>query len=96
VVENLALALRLPSTRGALVAHVEHESPAQRAGFEPGDVVTSFSSHQIYSIDELVKAVSRANSGEGFESLIIRDGEYQLLAGIVGARSPATESAPAE
>ena len=41
----LEAALRLPSSRGALIASVEKGSPAEAAGLEPGDVVRHLERH---------------------------------------------------
>ena len=38
----LEVALKLPSTRGALIASVEQGSPAEAGGLEPGDVVVTW------------------------------------------------------
>src|SRR5207245_611324 len=43
----LEAALKLPSSRGALIASVGKGSPAEAAGLEPGDVVTSWNGTPI-------------------------------------------------
>jgi len=50
---SLAVAWKLPSTRGALIAQVEPGSPAEAAGLEPGDVVVSWDGAPVSTDEDL-------------------------------------------
>ncbi|MBC8131647.1 MAG: trypsin-like peptidase domain-containing protein [Deltaproteobacteria bacterium] len=49
----LAVALGLPSPRGALLASVEKASPAEEAGIEPGDVILTWGAANIATSEDL-------------------------------------------
>jgi serine protease Do len=49
----LALALKLDSTRGALIASVEKKSPAEAGGLEPGDVVVTWNGTPVATSEDL-------------------------------------------
>ncbi len=55
---ELAQSLGLPKPAGALVGSVERDSPADKAGLEPGDVVLRFNDHPINDAKELPALVA--------------------------------------
>jgi serine protease Do len=46
---ELAVAFRLPGSRGAIIAGVEKGSAAEQAGIEVGDVITTWGGHALYT-----------------------------------------------
>jgi serine protease Do len=56
--ENIAAALGLEQTDGALVASVEPGSPASEAGLEAGSIITAINGNQIVTPRDLVFAVA--------------------------------------
>lgn len=69
-------------TKGALVIDVSEDSPAEKAGVRPGDVITQVGTHKIESADDLVEAVS---SSEGKVSLsLVRHGSREKLEATLG------------
>jgi serine protease Do len=65
VTEPLARSLGIPpSTRGAAVAEVKPDSPAARAGLQPGDVIVEVNRRPVVSADAAVAALHGANKGE--------------------------------
>jgi len=72
---DLADALALPSTRGALVIKVEADSPAQAAGLAAGDVVVAFNDRAIASPDVLARYVAAQAPGATCKLVVYRDGE---------------------
>ena len=76
--------------RGALIHHVCEDSSAATAGLRKGDVITAFNGSQVYDMREFVLAVRETEPGEGFEAIVVRDGGYQTISGVVGDASMAT------
>ena len=58
-------------TKGAVIRGVEPGSPAEMAGLEPGDVITSVDQHDVASPSEAVKAIHVALEGKN-TSLALR------------------------
>jgi serine protease Do len=56
--EELAEGLGLDSTRGALVAEVVSDSPAESAGLRPGDVIVGFDDNEVEDIKDLTRQVA--------------------------------------
>src|SRR4030095_63116 len=58
-----AKAFGLPSTSGALISFVNPSGPADRAGSEPGDVITEFNGQAVKDSDALVAMVVGTKPG---------------------------------
>jgi serine protease Do len=80
---TMAGALRLPAgsgdDRGALVASVEADSPAETAGVQPGDVITGVNHHHIGNQRELALTVSQIPPGESATLTVVRNGDIKTL-----------------
>src|SRR5258706_471067 len=63
VTPDMANALGLKATHGALIAAVQPNSPAAKAGLKQGDVVTRFGSDDITSPRDLSRAVAGVRAG---------------------------------
>jgi serine protease Do len=83
VTPSMAAALRLPAAsgddRGALVASVENDGPAQSAGIEPGDVITQVNSHPIGNSRELAITVSQIPPGDDAALTVLRNGGTKTI-----------------
>jgi serine protease Do len=65
--------LGLKSRTGALVAQVPKDTPAAKAGIEPGDVITEFNGKPVNSRDDLIKLVTATKPGTTVPMKIVRD-----------------------
>ena len=75
VTEELAATLGLDEAKGALVASVSKDSPAEKAGIKQGDVIIKFNGAKIDQMRELPKLVSRAGVGKRASVEVLRDGK---------------------
>src|SRR5262249_37327236 len=72
---DLAHALNLSSTDGALVSEVMHDSPAGRAGIQIKDVITSFDGKPIKEYEDLPLFVANAAIGSSVKVDALRSGQ---------------------
>ncbi len=86
--EPLARRLGLDKPRGALVSGVVSDSPAARAGIEPGDVVVKLNGKEIDDPTDLSLAVARTKIGSEATVTLLRDGK-QLEIKLTVAERPA-------
>ena len=75
VTRELAESFGMERPRGALVAQVLPNSPAAKAGFQPGDIVVEFNGQPIELSSELPPLVGNVKVGEKFPVKIIREGK---------------------
>jgi serine protease Do len=71
----MAKALRLPDASGALLATVESNGPAARAGLQPGDVIEAVNGQKIASPRDLALTVATVAPGDAATFHILRDGQ---------------------
>lgn len=79
ITEDLQKAMNLKSNEGVLVAGVESGSPADRAGFQAGDVILKLGSEPVKSGVELRNRVSVSKPGTEIKVEILRDSKKMLL-----------------
>jgi Do/DeqQ family serine protease len=84
---DIARAFGLEETRGALVAALDPEGPAARAGLRRGDVIVSFRGRPIASEGDLRTQMSRLKPGETARLGVARDGR-RLEMDVVLAEPP--------
>ena len=82
---ELAESFGMEHPRGALVAQVISESPAEKAGVKVGDVLLSFQGTNISHSADLPPLVGRNPVGSEAELLLLRDGEETTLKVIIEA-----------
>ena len=73
----MSKALNLPSAGGALIASVEPNTPAQRAGLQPGDVIRSVNGHEVKNPRDLAVDIAGIQPGDQAHLDVIRDGHDQ-------------------
>ncbi len=63
VTKDLADSLGLPKPAGAVIASVERGGPADKAGFEPGDVILKFDGKPVNTSNDLPRLVAATKPG---------------------------------
>ncbi|HUT98055.1 MAG TPA: DegQ family serine endoprotease [bacterium] len=86
--EEVARAMDLRETKGALVAEVLPDSPAEDAGFEVGDVVLEMNGVKVKDANELKNRVALLTPDERVEFLVNRDGAERRIDVTIGERPP--------
>jgi serine protease Do len=71
--------LGLKNREGALVAAVSPNGAAEKAGMEPGDVITAFNGKNVRNNNELVSVVTATRPGSTVPVRIVRDGKERTL-----------------
>jgi serine protease Do len=89
---EIAAALGLASTQGALVSQVREGSPAEDADIRRGDVIVAYRGEAIDDLRTLPRAVSATEVGEEVELELIRDGERVKVLARMGELPEATPS----
>ncbi len=96
----------LPDTLGALVNEVVPDSPAQKAGIEPGDVIRAVDGTRIYQPSELPPLIGNKAPGTRVKLTVFREGrerdytltlaplDRSLVAGRAGSGAPQPGAAP--
>lgn len=82
---DLATKLELQRAQGALVAHVEQGSPAEKAGFQRGDVVVEVDDRPVRTTSQLRNYVSMRRVGSDVDVTVMRGGKERVLHAKLGA-----------
>ncbi len=81
---DLAKSFGMNSDKGALIANVEKDTPADRAGLKAGDVITEYDGKTINESSELPRLVATTPIDKKVSVVIFRDGKKQELSVVVG------------
>ena len=84
VSDEIAESLGMERARGALIAGVTPEGPAEAAGIKPGDVVLEFAGKRVNEMRELPRIVADTPAEAPAEVLVLRDGAEITLEVVVG------------
>jgi len=84
ITPDLATSLGLASAKGALVSSVEEASPAAKAGFKQGDVITAYNGKAVSDNNQLRNEVANTAPGTRVAVEVLRDGHSQTLQATVG------------
>ena len=95
VTDGIAATLGLEKASGALVADVTPDSPAERAEFEPGDVILKFDGQDVPEMRDLPRIVAGTEIGKEVEVVLLRKGVMQTKTVTIDEldESPATVTA---
>ncbi|RKX27020.1 MAG: DegQ family serine endoprotease [Candidatus Zixiibacteriota bacterium] len=77
--DQMAAALDLEDTHGALVSEIADDSPARSADLKEGDVIVSVNGRTIASPGELQSAIASTSPGTDVEIEVIRDGKHKSI-----------------
>jgi serine protease Do len=80
----LAESFDLERPRGALVSSVTDDSPAAKAGLEPGDVIVRFDNQAVPSSSALPPLVGSTKSGTEVTVEVLREGKKKSLTVKIG------------
>jgi serine protease Do len=96
VTDDIAKSFKLKDAKGALVAEVMEDTPAQRGGLERGDIIISFDGKEVETPNELQRIVASTSPDKGVKVKVIREGKVKTLTVKVGTMPgeiPETEQA---
>lgn len=79
--------LKLPAERGVYVAEVSSDSPAAKAGFKAGDVITEFNGTRIEGTEQFSRLVRETPAGRTVQLTVWRDGRAQTLSAELSNRT---------
>src|SRR5436190_2276005 len=78
ITPDLQRSLNLSVSRGALVQDVSGDSPAERAGLRPYDIIVAVDGRNIFTNDELIRDISGRLPGTVAKLDVLRDGRRQV------------------
>lgn len=81
---ELAKSFNLKDAKGALIAQIEKDGPADKAGLRDGDVVIEYNGKPIADIRELSQAVASTKPGAKVKVKAMREGKPVNLVIVVG------------
>lgn len=81
---DLAKSFGLEALTGALVADVENDTPAARAGVKRGDIIIKFNDEVVHDEHELPEMVAQTAIGKTVPLEVVRDGKHLTLQVRVG------------
>jgi serine protease Do len=79
VTPDLAKSFGLPMPMGALVAGVENDGPAAKAGIHRGDIIVKFNGETVHDEHELPEMVAQTLIGKTVPVEVIRNGKHVTL-----------------
>jgi len=74
-----AVAAGVDNKMGALLAQIESDGPAARAGLLPGDVVIALDGVAVHGVDDLIRALDRDRIGRTLEMDVLRMGRLRSI-----------------
>lgn len=79
VTRELAESFGLKKPHGALISRVMPDSPAAKAGFEPGDVILKFDGKKVASSSALPPIVGRTMTGKSVAVVVMRNNDRKTI-----------------
>jgi serine protease Do len=86
--QSLANSFKLPAPGGALVAKVEPDSAAARAGIKAGDVILKYNGQTLVDAGQLSAQVGQSMPGDRATLEVWRDGKTSTLTATIGSAAP--------
>jgi serine protease Do len=91
---ELARHFGLKEEEGCLVTDVVKDSPAEKAGFQRGDIITEFEGKPVEDSSSLRNMVAMSSPGTKAGVTVLRDGKSKLLSVTLGELPEKVASAP--
>lgn len=86
ITPQLAESFGLDDRRGVLIAGVLRDSPAGRAGMQPGDIITHIAGDRVHDAQDALNFIARAHPGDTLDMTGIREGRPIEIRSEVGKR----------
>ncbi len=86
---EMAASIGIPDAKGAIVGRVIEDSPAERAGFEQGDVITAVDDVEVDDRRDLTRRVGSILAGDTATFDVLRNGEAQTISALIERRDDA-------
>jgi len=84
ITPDLAESFQVEVTEGVLISDVQNDSPADKAGFERGDIVISYNNTPIRNVNHLRNVVAQTRPGKKVNATVLRNGKEEVLAVKIG------------
>jgi serine protease Do len=82
--DTMAKAMHLNGMSGALIAGVQNDTPASRAGLEPGDVITAVNDQAVKNPRDLAVNIAAVQPGDEAKLQVLHDGDSKAVSVKVG------------
>lgn len=86
--DSLVKPLGLKDTKGALISDITPDSPAEKAGIKPGDVIVEFDGKDVASSQDIHNLAAKTPPGTKVRIGVLRNGERVDLDAVMGERPP--------
>jgi serine protease DegQ len=86
VTDELAESFRLSETKGALIAGVLRDSPADKAGLKAGDILVKIAGKSVDDAEEMLNIIAALKPNEKVALVITRNGINQNIDVVIGRR----------
>lgn len=83
---NRAKELKLKEDYGVEITRVEENSPAEKAGLRPGDVVLEYNGQRVEGMQQFGRMVRETPPGRDVKLTISRDGKTQTVVAMLSSR----------
>lgn len=87
VTRELAEQFRLDGNKGALISQVNKDSPAEKAGMKPGDIIVRFNGRGVNDSAQLRNMVAASAPGSKASIAVVRNGREKNFTVTVGEMS---------
>jgi serine protease Do len=84
VSDTMAKAMHLSANSGALIAGVQNDTPASRAGLQPGDVITAVNGESVKNPRDLAVDIAAVQPGNEAQLQVLHDGNNKAMSVKVG------------
>jgi len=81
---TMGTAMHLSENSGALIADVKSDAPAEHAGLQPGDVITSVNGQAVKNPRDLAVDIAAVKPGDEAQLQVLRDGNAKSVSVKVG------------